>query len=113
MRAHVIPAAALLAIAAAICAAVWIHVTFGIIAPWQTPRHIDVCGHQYREGGSAFGPDSGARVLALDSTVFQLPIPLPDLHETDIGLPYGGCPAQVILRVGGLSIVYGFVEGGP
>lgn len=113
MKSNLILAGLFLATLAGIGAESWIHTKFGVILPWERPRHITVCGHQYDMGGNPSSPESGARVLMLDATVLNMPIPLPELRETDMGLPYGGCPAQVVVRIRDQSVLYGAVQGGP
>ena len=91
----------------------WIHTKFGIILPWETPEHIHLCGREYEEGGPRTFPDEDTPVTTLRATIFDRPIPLPDVAPTDQGLPYGGCPVQVILHLSNRDVVYGFVQGGP
>jgi hypothetical protein len=113
MRHFLVLMAMLVVVLIGLGTASWIHTAFGVILPWQTPKHINVCGRQYREGGLPFIADADTRVLTLRATVFDLPIPLPDLEPTDSGLPYAGCPIQVVLVLRDRQVLYGPPQGGP
>ena len=93
---------------------VWIHRTFGVELAWQAPKHIVVCDRRYKPVGQEFLTlVRVGTVLDLRPTVFELPVPLPDLRPFDSGLPYGGCPAALVLHLARADLVYAPLEGGP
>jgi hypothetical protein len=99
----------------AVAGELWIRKTFGTWLPWVTPERINVCGRtydRYNAGGEALGAD--AYIATFDATLFDLPIPLPDLQPTRTSLPYAGCPARIdIVRGDGVIASYGPFQGGP
>lgn len=91
----------------------WIHETFGINLPCETPDHFHVCGREYRLGGP-LGDPSRTYTFTARPTVFDLPIPMPDVAPIDGSMEWGGCPLQVLLeRDEGDVEVYAFIQGGP
>lgn len=90
----------------------WIHATFGINVPWDTPDFFHVCGREYREGGALRDPETTC-TFWLHPTVFDLPIPMPDVAPIPGRADWGGCPLQVVLERKDGDVVYAFIQGGP
>ena len=100
---------------AAVAGELWIRKTFGTWLPFVTPDRIDICGRRYdryEAAGEILGSDP--YIATLHATLFDLPIPLPDLQPTRTSLPYAGCPARIDLVRGERRIAsYGPFQGGP
>lgn len=90
----------------------WIHKTFGINTPWDTPDFFRVCGREYRQGGALRNPDT-TYTFRRHPTAFDLPIPMPDVSPIPGVANWGGCPLQMVLERRGDAVVYAFIKGGP
>ena len=90
----------------------WIHTNFGINTPWDTPRHLPVCGRRYDQGPPLRDPQT-TYTFYVHPTVFDLPVPIPDVSPIPGVMNWGGCPLQVVLDTNHGEVVYGFIQGGP
>ena len=88
------------------------HAAFGIKVPWERPRFFHVCGREYRQGGELRDPAT-TYTFRIRPTVFELPIPMPDVAPIEGVLEWGGCPLQVLLELDDETVVYAFIQGGP
>jgi hypothetical protein len=93
-------------------AAFWIHDAFGINVPWDTPDFFSLCGRRYDQGGALRNPDA-TYTFWIRTTVFDLPIPMPEVSPIPGVADWGGCPLQVVLKRKDGDIVYAFIQGGP
>lgn len=90
----------------------WIHEAFGTNTPWDTPEFVQVCGRRYDLGGIP-GDPATIYTLYAQATVFDMPIPMPEVSPIPGEPNWGGCPLQVVLKRKAGDLVYGHIQGGP
>jgi len=101
-----------LAIAGTLFAGLLVHRAYGVNLPWERPRHLDLCEIRY-DLVTDFPDVPAADTLHLAPTIFELPLPLPDVGRDQPGGPYVRCPALVVLDLHDGPVEYAHVQGGP
>lgn len=78
------------------------------------PAVLDPCRprRRYDQGGILRNPDT-TYTFYVRPTVFDLPIPMPEVSPIPGVADWGGCPLQVVLERRDDVVVYAFIQGGP